>query len=466
MKYVRLAAVSVAILPWLLSGAEGCSCAQGGTVCGDYASAAAVFVGVVSDITRGSIRRDETSKEDLFFGKIVHFSVEQAYKGVESPEISVETGNGGGDCGYPFESGKRYLVYAYGIPKGKLGTGICSRTKPLSQASEDLDYIRGLPESASKSRVSGTLIRHTDDRDANGFRKTKPMSETKIVIIGDGHQFEAFTNEQGVYVVTGLPAGKYRVKPVLSSNLRLERWDNRDSDEIVVPPGGCVAADLTVETNGRITGTIFDSSGNPAVGIQVDLVPVQFVGTTPSAEVVESKNEKTDKEGRYQFTGVSPGRYYLGVNLRYPPTANLPYPGIYYSGTQEREKATIVELREGEKLSGYDLFLSPPISLRTIEGVFLWSNGLPVKEGFIYFEDSAEATHTNRVYSSGRVDDQGRFSIKAFDGLECWVHANTRSSTGARMESIEIEPVKIVVNASTPRLKLIAPLPGDRSGKK
>lgn len=55
MKYVRLAAVSVAILPWLLSGAEGCDCAGGVTVCGEYARAAAVFVGVVSDISRTAI---------------------------------------------------------------------------------------------------------------------------------------------------------------------------------------------------------------------------------------------------------------------------------------------------------------------------------------------------------------------------------------------------------------------------
>src|SRR5262245_47844921 len=156
-----------------------------------YAQSAAVFVGVVSNVSLTAISRGQPS--EVYLGKVVRFSVEKAYKGVESPEISVQTGNGGGDCGYPFESGKRYLVYAYSIPNGKLGTGICSRTKPLSKASEDLDYLQGLPESASESRVSGTLIRYTDDRDANGFKKAEPMSGTKIVITGRERQFEALT---------------------------------------------------------------------------------------------------------------------------------------------------------------------------------------------------------------------------------------------------------------------------------
>jgi hypothetical protein len=465
MKYVRLAAVSVAILPWLLSVAEGCTCARGLTVCDEYARATAVFVGVVSDISRPRLSLDESNRGEAFLGKVVRFSVEQVYKGLESSEVSVQTGNGGGDCGYQFEAGKRYLVYC-GSANGKLGTNICSRTKVFSEASEDLDYLRGLPESASKSRLSGTIIQHTSGRDINGFRKNQPMSGVKVVVTGSNRQFEAFSDDQGAYKIIGLPPGKYTVRPMLPGNLRLERWDGKDVMEAVVPPNGCASADLTVETNGGIAGRILDSDGNPADGIQVDLVPVQLVGTTSSAEVVESKIEKTDKEGRYQFIGIGPGKYYLGVNLRNDPTGEFPYNRTYYPGTAQRDKAITIELSDGEKLNGYDVFLPPAIALRTVEGVFLWSNGQPVEKGSIYFADSPEASRMGRVYSSAKSDAKGRFSIKAFDGLECWIHGHTMYSGGDRTLFIEIAPVKIVVNYSTPRVKLIAPIPGDGSDKK
>jgi len=106
------------------------------------------------------------------------------------------------------------------------------------------------------------------------------------------------------------------------------------------------------------------------------------------------------------------------------------------------------------------------MALRKIEGVFTWSNGQVVRPGSISLQDSAEADRTGRVYSFAEVDGKGHFSVKAFDGLECWVHATTYYTDGQRMQFVNIAPVKIVVNAGTPPLKLVAPVPDDMTGKK
>ena len=45
--------------------------------------------------------------------------------------FELTTGFGGGDCGYPFQEGKAYVVFAYRANDGQLGTGICSKTAPL-----------------------------------------------------------------------------------------------------------------------------------------------------------------------------------------------------------------------------------------------------------------------------------------------------------------------------------------------
>jgi hypothetical protein len=49
----------------------------------------------------------------------------------------VGTGGGGGDCGYGFAAGEIYLVYAF-ERAGRLYTTICTRTRLVRDAAEDL----------------------------------------------------------------------------------------------------------------------------------------------------------------------------------------------------------------------------------------------------------------------------------------------------------------------------------------
>ena len=88
-----------------------------------------------------------------------------------------------------------------------------------------------------------------------------------------------------------------------------------------------------------------------------------------------------------------------------------------------------------------------------------------MEKGSISFSYSAEAERTGRVYSTAHVDAKGRFSIKGFDGLECWTHGHAIYSARDRVLLIAIAPVKIAINADTPRVKVIAPLPGDANNK-
>ena len=85
--------------------------------------AKAIFVGQVLEID------DKQYK----FGTVIKFQVEKSWKQIRSKEIYIVTGRGGGDCGFPFAIGMKYLVYAYGPNNGKFGTGICSRTKRISE---------------------------------------------------------------------------------------------------------------------------------------------------------------------------------------------------------------------------------------------------------------------------------------------------------------------------------------------
>lgn len=71
----------------------------------------------------------------------VRFAVDHVWKGQLSSEVVITTGAGGGDCGYRFEPGSRYVVYCYGAAIDRLSTNICTRTSAERNADDDLRYL-------------------------------------------------------------------------------------------------------------------------------------------------------------------------------------------------------------------------------------------------------------------------------------------------------------------------------------
>ncbi len=95
--------------------------------------ATAVFSG---DVTSVEPVDDDPSEQYL----AVSFAVDRAWKGVDSSPVVVETHQDEGICGFPFEEGASYIVYAHsdGTP---LTTALYHRTALLERADEDLDAL-------------------------------------------------------------------------------------------------------------------------------------------------------------------------------------------------------------------------------------------------------------------------------------------------------------------------------------
>ena len=88
----------------------------------------------------------------------VLFDVQESWKGIDEEPLTINTSTSGNTCGYDFELGNDYLVYAHGQTqpiggKPELGTGICSRTTPISTAQADLLV---LGEGRNWTSVQGT----------------------------------------------------------------------------------------------------------------------------------------------------------------------------------------------------------------------------------------------------------------------------------------------------------------------
>lgn len=70
----------------------------------------------------------------------VRFHVTQAWRGVEHESVEIVTANNSAACGFPFEVGQHYLVYA-GQDEADLGVSLCSRTARMDDANEDRQLL-------------------------------------------------------------------------------------------------------------------------------------------------------------------------------------------------------------------------------------------------------------------------------------------------------------------------------------
>src|SRR5262249_41583039 len=137
---VACSAAFVTVLVLSSRTAAACECLGGGPPCQNYFQVDAVFVGTVRAISTIGGTPDAT-----FQRHSVTFTIERAFRGVEGMTVDVATGVGGGDCGYEFKAGERYLVYAYKNGRTGPSTSICSRTRPMSAAGDDLSFIERMP---------------------------------------------------------------------------------------------------------------------------------------------------------------------------------------------------------------------------------------------------------------------------------------------------------------------------------
>jgi hypothetical protein len=194
----------------------------------------AVFAGKVLTIERNANQR-------------VRFQILEPFRGATTSEIDVYTGGGGGDCGYSFIVGRSYLVYAYQGPGApRLTTGICSRTRMLSQASEDLAYLRSVPANgALGATITGTVYDRTRNVSKQpGAVQLGTAASVGVVIECGGALFRSTTNADGRFSISGVPVGS--CTPRLEPSAEYSVWPASAVE--IRDPRGCADVSLQIST--------------------------------------------------------------------------------------------------------------------------------------------------------------------------------------------------------------------------
>jgi hypothetical protein len=85
------------------------------------------------------------------------FAVIRAWKGVDTPTVVIRTAADCCLCGTTFSIGQRYLVYAYRSKRGgQLWANVCSRTRGLDDAADDVKSLGTPVKDFEKARARGS----------------------------------------------------------------------------------------------------------------------------------------------------------------------------------------------------------------------------------------------------------------------------------------------------------------------
>ncbi|HEV3042194.1 MAG TPA: carboxypeptidase-like regulatory domain-containing protein [Candidatus Angelobacter sp.] len=159
----------------------------------------------------------------------------------------------------------------------------------------------------------------------------------------NGTEHWAFTDSSGNFEFEPHPAGTYDV----TANTTQGLW--ADDGSTTVGSRSCNLIPFELSPDGQISGHVTTANGKP-------------FKEHPWVEVVseergESRSAYVDEEGYFQFNGLRPGRYLVGIGIQADPGTPEWRSRIYYPGVRTRASAVIIELGHAEKRTDVDLRL-------------------------------------------------------------------------------------------------------------
>jgi hypothetical protein len=276
--------------------------------------------------------------------------VETAFRGVTTPELFMM------DRGQPaLDPARSYLFYA-DRPMGPSAPDVISASRPkeLEAAEADLQFLHQVGADAGGAIVHGSLMLE----DADDRRRRTPLAGVVLRISLDGQHYEISTGSDGTFVVSGVPPGILKIAPVLP-------------DHLTLPPqslggkvnGGCRAINIPATLNGRIRGRVLLDSGEPFRG-SVELLRHGHTRSLDRSDVF------TNDRGEFEFSGVPPGDYLLGINVSRLPSRGAPFRPTYFPGTTDRASAVPVTVGHGTEHAEVDWAVSARLGEGVIEVTF------------------------------------------------------------------------------------------------
>ncbi len=184
---------------------------------------------------------------------------------------------------------------------------------PATLVVDDVQNGESRPELRIELVTGGRVRGRVTQRDGTPWANTMVFAMRQGSERANAQLFGAgVTDEEGRYEITDLPPGTY-VAILMGIDVATPEAEHSDISDTVsvihvrVQSDELATADFFLHGTGtRLTGTILDAAGEPLAGAILSLGPA---GDDEARDLSNFRGGRTDDAGRFEFAGVTPGRY-------------------------------------------------------------------------------------------------------------------------------------------------------------
>jgi hypothetical protein len=442
MKATAWGGLAMAVLQ--AATALGCSCRAPDPSCAYVERASAVFVGT-------PVYTNDDPKKGFVQGTLYKFEVREVFKGLpeETREVWIDPGSYT-SCYANYELGRELLVFAYRLevtrndsaamtvaehspeekpppPGFDPNTPVylapeCSGTRDAASAREDIEWLREWRAGRTRTRISGTVV--------DSFFE-EPLRDVAIIANSGAKGYATKTDAEGKWSFDNVPAGRYQLTAELAN------YRAGFTDLIEVKARTCATSRLWMEGSGAIPVRVVDAQGRPVSGVELDIARVE----EGKLQFGPYERNKSREDGRFVFAKLPAGNYVAGVNIRFGPSADLPYESIYLPGEHSIKEARVIHLGAGEIAAPVRLKLLPKIGLRTVRVQVRDLEGRKVGKGVGVFANGSNDAATESAQTDGTgVAELRCLTAKSYQiEAQMWLN-NPEPGEGQKAIS---EPVRI-----------------------
>lgn len=454
---VTVVATAAALLALGVRPATGCSCVSSGPACQAFWNATAVFDATVVRIDPIPTEATNVGNRDVQISeKRVRLAINAAWKGVDAGEIDVVTNADGASCGFDFKVGRRYLVFSSELAiGGYIRVSLCSATREFDGTGEAAAFFSSLTQPPKGGRVYGSIKLNQGTVGADGRPVDQSPMDLTLLINGGGTP-RSTTTKGGQYEFAALAAGHYEVEIVLPPGY--STWRTRMAVDI--PDGrACFEQDFYVTPAGRIGGRLTSRDGRGLANVTVEAASPESL-TTGDYYYPQLVSTRTETDGHFEFTNLSPGKYVIGLNLRDLPNQWQPYPRLLFPGGDAPPQ--IIELALGQAVELGAWQTPPPLAIVPLTGLITWRDGTPAVGVFVSISDvTGNPIDKARGAGGATVDRDGRFVVEGREGRDYrFVARPPNNGPFLPLNAVRItarpgvEPVHLVIQRDPPGKEL------------
>jgi Carboxypeptidase regulatory-like domain len=225
------------------------------------------------------------------------------------------------------------------------------------------------------------------------------------------------TNADGRWQLKNLPAGSYRVMVSKGGYVDISYGQLRPFETgkvLELSDGQTIEKlDVSLPRAGVITGRVLDEFGEPLTGARVQPSRYRYVGGQRRLTPLGS-GDMTDDIGQFRLHGLSPGEYFVSVQMSAglmfgQSDDKVGYATTYFPGTAVATEAQRVRVAIGQETSQINITMATS-RVATISGTAVNSSGRAITRGMLMLASNFGGASMMSMGTSLKPDGSFLFS--------------------------------------------------------